>query len=436
MGSLTSLIMKEIKELVRDPKILLGVILMPLIIFPVMGSAINISQQSVIEAMYSASFAVYNEDTGVAVDDLLTRLYTNNTVITIEAASLEDALTQFKDTNASSLIYIKLGYSDNISSSNLGRVKLYANLKTLSIAETGTSDSVIGLINQYSYYLSIAKIQQVIVEAGRDFNPYNVRNPILITSASILKGNVLEVAPSTIYSLVMSQSIMLPVMIMMMLTVAIQMAATSIALEKEQKTLETLMTLPVGRMTILIGKLAGSVVVAIFGAVAYMIGFSYYMNSALSLVPQTTSMNIGDVGLGLEPIGVVLLGVNIFITLVSGLVLAASLATFTDNVRSAQSLTGILMIPIAIPSIVLMFSDLEMLPPMLQYILLAIPFTHNIIASKAIFLSDYFIVIRSIGYSLTFTIIIMYIAAKIFSTERIITSRFPLADRIKRIFKR
>ena len=436
MGSLSSLIMKEIKELIRDPKILLGVILMPLIIFPVMGQAINISQQSVMEAIYSASFAVYNEDTGIAVDDLLNRLYINNTVLTIEASNLEDALQMFQDTNASSLVYIREGYSDNISSGDLGRVKIYAHLKTLSIAETGTSDSVLNLINQYSYYLSIAKIQQVITEAGRKFSPYKVRNPIVINSASILKGNVLEVAPSAIYNLVMSQSIMLPVMVMMMLMVAIQMAATSIALEKEQKTLETLMTLPVGRMTILTGKLAGSVVVAVAGAVSYMIGFSYYMNSALSFAPQTTSMSIGDVGLGLDPVGIVLLGVNIFITLVSGLVLAVSLATFTDNVRSAQSLTGILMIPIAIPSIILMFSDLEMLPTFLQYVLLAIPFTHNIIASKAVFLSDYFIVIRSIGYSLLFTIIVMYIAAKIFSTERIITSRFPMADKLRRIFKR
>ena len=58
MGSLMSLVMKEIKELIRDPKILIGVILMPIIMFPVMGSAINISTASVQRAMITASFAI------------------------------------------------------------------------------------------------------------------------------------------------------------------------------------------------------------------------------------------------------------------------------------------------------------------------------------------------------------------------------------------
>jgi hypothetical protein len=46
LGSLKSLVVKEIKELIRDPKILIGVILMPIIMFPLMGSAINVSTSS------------------------------------------------------------------------------------------------------------------------------------------------------------------------------------------------------------------------------------------------------------------------------------------------------------------------------------------------------------------------------------------------------
>jgi ABC-2 type transport system permease protein len=195
------------------------------------------------------------------------------------------------------------------------------------------------------------------------------------------------------------------------------------------------MTLPVGRMTILSGKLAGSIVVAIAGAIAYMIGFGYYMTSAFSFAPEMTSMSTGDVGIGLEPIGTVLLGVNIFVTLVSGLALAISLATFADSVRSAQSLTGFLTVPVILPAIILMFSDLQMLPQTVRWLLLVIPYTHSIIASKAAFLGNYGIVLRSIGYISVFTIVVLYIAARIFSTERIITARFTsfsLKDLLKR----
>ncbi|MBA7604856.1 hypothetical protein ES703_11984 [subsurface metagenome] len=435
MGNLRSLVVKEIKELVRDPKILLGVVLMPLIMYPIMGSAMNISQQSMMRAMASASFAVYNEDEGVVVDSFLEYIYTNNTVHTIEAGSLEDAIMAFQDTNASTLLYVREGYSDNVTQGVRAYLKLYANLKSLSIVETESPNAVSGLINIYSYYLSISKIEGYIAETGGIAEADSIRSPIRTTSASIIKGNVLEVAPSAIFSIVMNQSITLPMMTMLTLVFAIQMAATSIALEKEEKTLETLMTLPVSRMTILGGKLAGSIVVSIFGAIASMAGFGYYMNSAFAFAPEMTSMATEGFSLGLKPFGLALVGINIFITLVSALALAICLSVFSDSVRGAQSLTGILFIPIFIPAMILMFSDIKMLPTTMQWILLAIPYTHSILASKAAFLGDYSAAIGSIAYITAFTVVVLYIAARIFSTERILTSRFTL-DRIRNLFRR
>ena len=424
MNDLRALIIKEVKELARDPKIWIGVILMPLIMFPIMGSAINISQRSMMRAMLSASFAVYNEDEGPVVDALLDHLYENNTVLTIDTQSLEGAIEEFLETNATTMLYIRKGYSMNVSVGRKARLKVYANLKSLTIAETGSTDSITSLLNVYGYYLSIEKIEELLNVIDDPSDPKAILYPLSISAASIIKGNVIEIAPSAILSLIMSQSVMLPVMVMVMLMFAIQMAATSIAIEKEQKTLETLMTLPVSRMTILGGKLAGSIVISVAGAISYMIGFGYYVTSAFSFAPEMTSMTTGDIGLGIQPVGILLLGINIFITLVSGLALAISLSVFMDSVRSAQTLTSFLIIPVAIPAIILMFSDISMLPPSIQLILLAIPYTHSILASKAAFLGDYVIVIRSIAYIAVFTVIVLYGAARIFSSERIITSRF------------
>jgi ABC-2 type transport system permease protein len=266
-------------------------------------------------------------------------------------------------------------------------------------------------------------------------SPEAVRNPISTSYASLLKGHVLEVPPSSIIAIVMSQSILIPIMVMMMVMFAIQMATTSIALEKEQKTLEILMTLPVSRMTVLTGKLSGSIVIAIAGAVSYLVGFSFYMNEALNFIPETTSLSLDSVDLGITSFGFFLIGVVVFVTLVSALAMALSLAVFADNVRSAQSFTGILIIPIIIPAVILMFSDIEMLPNVVKYILLIIPYTHSIIATKAAFLGNYFVVIRSIVFISFWTISLLYIAAKIFNTERIITAQFTLGSLMK-YFKR
>lgn len=397
---------------------------MPLLIFPVMGTAVQISQESIQKAIITASFAVYSEDTGIVNEALLDYLYTNNSVVPIEATNLEEALKFFQESDSNALVYIPQGYSDNVSMGIKGFLKVYANLKNLNMAETQSTSQVSRLINIYSYYFSLNRIESLIEAAGENWEASAIKNPINIDYQSILKGTVLDVPPEAIINIVVSQSIMLPVMIMMMVIFAIQMAATSIALEKEQKTLETLMTLPVSRLTILIGKLSGSIIVALAGALSYMIGFSFYVQSAFSFVPEATTMNISNINIGLSPIGFVLIGVNIFVTLVSALAMALSLATFTDSVRGAQSLTGFLTIPVLIPSIILMFTNIEMLPVWLQGVLLVIPYTHSVIASKAAFLGNYFIVVRSILFISVFTFIVLYIAAKIFSTERIITARF------------
>jgi ABC-2 type transport system permease protein len=424
MNNLKAIVIKEIKELIRDPKILIGVILLPVIIFPIMGSAIRISQESVQRTLASASFAVYTNDEGIVTEALIEYLYKNNTVVPIDASNLEYALRLFQKTDSNSMIYIPEGYNENITLGQKGFVKIYANLRKLNMAETQSTDILSNLINIYNYYFSIVKIRNLIESADVNAAPEAIRSPIGIEYASILKGNVLEMPPSAIFSLVMSQCIMLPIMVMMMVMFAIQMAATSIALEKEQKTLETLMTLPVSRMTILTGKLSGSIIIAIAGSIAYLIGFGSYMSSAFSFIPEATSMNLNDVNIGLSPLGLLLVGVVIFVTLISALSMALSVAVFADNVRSAQSFTSALITPILIPAVIFMFSDLEMLPTTVQWILLIIPYTHSIIATKAAFLGDYFLVIRSIFFIGIWTIIMLYTSAKVFSTERIITARF------------
>jgi ABC-2 type transport system permease protein len=424
LGSFTSIVYKEIKELVRDPKILFGVVLLPLLLYPLMGQGIQISQQAMQTSIMGAKFSVYSDDVGTIASVLVQYIKTNNTVLTIEAADIQDALVKFKDSDSVALVYIPNGYSQNITEGLKGNVKIYGNLRSLNLAEASSTEIAGSLVNVYNYYYSLSLIKSLLIDSEQTGTPIAIHDPIRLSFASIIKGNVIEVSPSQITSLIVSQSIMLPIMVMMMVIFAIQMAATSIALEKEQKTLETLMTLPVGRITILAGKLTGSVVIAIAGSISYMIGFSYYTSSAFSFAPQVTSVDMSGAGIGIQPMGYALLGLVMFVTLVSALALAISLAVFTDSVRSAQSLTGILIVPLIIPAMILMFSDIEMLPQTIQWVLLAIPYTHTMLATKAAFLGNYWIIVRSIGYISVFTVVVLWAAAKIFSTERIITSRF------------
>jgi len=131
------------------------------------------------------------------------------------------------------------------------------------------------------------------------------------------------------------------------------------------------------------------------------------------------------VALGLVPsaLGYALLGVSLFFTLLSALALAVVMSAFSENVRGAQALVGYIYPLIFIPSLALVYLDVNSLPLAAKAVLYAIPYSHPIIASKAVVSGDYGIVLFGIIYVALFTVIIMYIASRLFATEKILTAK-------------
>ena len=70
-----------------------------------------------------------------------------------------------------------------------------------------------------------------------------------------------------------------------------------------------------------------------------------------------------------------------------------------------------------------MYLDINTLPLALRAVFFAIPYSQPIIASKAVIMGDYSTVIFGIIYVAAFTIIIMYIASRLFATEKILTAK-------------
>jgi len=436
-NGLGNLMMKEIKEMLRDPKILVGIVLMPLLMFPVMGSAIGISQtaveESIKESLKSASIAVLDFDGGLAGKSLIGFLVGSNmTLLEINASSVEEALERLQKTNATVLLVIPEGFSNNLTIGLKGNLEIYAILKSVSVTEAGKASAAGAPVTLYESALVLHMIQQAF--PGRD--PKTVLDPVGLSHFIVFKGKFIKAPPEALLSgIIMSQSLGFPMVIMLMLIAAMQVAATAIAIEKEEKTLETLLTLPIGRLSILTGKLAGSIVVAGAGAIAALVGVNYYTSSLFSGVASvgTPPIDLEALGLVPSPLAYLLLGVTLFVTIVSALALAICIAVFSENVRSAQTLVSYLILPIVIPSLFLMLADINILPRAVQIVLYAIPYTHSIIAAKAAFTGDYLTMLTSITYISLFTVVILYIAAKIFTTERVVTARISLKRmRLKR----
>ena len=60
----TTILVKELKELMRDPKILIGMIVLPLVIFPVLGLVLGYAVESAQSQAQKATLLVVNNDGG------------------------------------------------------------------------------------------------------------------------------------------------------------------------------------------------------------------------------------------------------------------------------------------------------------------------------------------------------------------------------------
>lgn len=421
VNALTTLIIKEIKELLRDPKILVGTVLMPLIMFGILGSIFNISMSSARESFESISIIVVDEDNGW-VSSAFKNFIENFSATKVNAfyvQNLNIALEELKRTNASGIIVLPKDLSQNISKGVRGEIFSYVSLNTLSIMEQGKAATFQSLVEAFNKILSL----QIISSKIPSMDPSFVSNPIAGGYYTYFRGNVVNISPQTITGTLYLQMMMMPIVIMIMLFSAMTMASTAIALEKETKTLETLLTLPVNRLIILVGKLSGSLFVAVLGTVAYLFGFNYYMSSLTGGFVEQQNIDLSALGITITPLGYTLMGIVFFISIVATLALAVSFSVFSEDVRSAQTSISYIYIIILVPTLILMFIDINTLPMISQILIYLIPFTHTLVATKNILIGDYTLLPLNIGYLTIFTVAILYVAAKLFTTEKIFTTK-------------
>jgi len=421
VNALTTLIIKEIKELLRDPKILVGTVLMPLIMFGILGSIFNISMSSARESFESISIIVVDEDNGWVSSTFKNFIenFPATKVNAFYAQNLDTALEELKRTNASGIIVLPKDLSQNISKGVRGEIFSYVSLSTLSIMEQGKAATFQSLIEAFNRILSL----QIISSKIPSMDPSFVSNPIAGGYYTYFRGNVVNASPQTITGTLYLQMMMMPIIIMIMLFSAMTMASTAIALEKETKTLETLLTLPVNRLTILVGKLSGSLFVAVLGTITYLFGFNYYMSSLTGGFIEQQNIDLSALGITITPLGYTLMGIVFFISIVATLALAVSFSVFSEDVRSAQTSISYIYIIILVPTLILMFIDINTLPMISQILIYLIPFTHTLVATKNILIGDYTLLPLNIGYLTIFTIAILYVAAKLFTTEKIFTTK-------------
>jgi len=323
-----------------------------------------------------------------------------------------EGLEEVREENGVALLVIPENFSQNIYANQPGEVEVYWIMKGAGMMDSISSSVVEGLIQAVNQGISSELIQQ-----DSSFDPALVLAPTKRVETTFFKGKEIEgLSASQLSNILSSQSIVVPIVVMMLIIMAGASVISSMGMEKENKTLETLLTMPVKRSNIVIGKMVGSALVGMIMAAIYMLGFSRYMSSF-----QISDINLADFGLALGMQDYLLVGISLFTALLAGLSLCIVLGTFAKNYRSAQTLifpiTALAMISVFIT----MFKDFDTIPAILRVLVFAIPFSHPMMAMRALMLDNYSLVIGGIAYMVVFTAIMIAVAVRIFNSDRLLT---------------
>ena len=86
-----------------------------------------------------------------------------------------------------------------------------------------------------------------------------------------------EGSAGMVAGLISQQSLLIPVVLMMIVIYSSQMVISAVAMEKQNKTLETLLTVPIKRTSIITAKMLSAGLVGLISAAIYMFGFKSFV---------------------------------------------------------------------------------------------------------------------------------------------------------------
>jgi ABC-2 type transport system permease protein len=417
MNKFKNLLMKEIRELVTKQLVISLVMTMALFYF--IG---NLAKSEVKKAATSKKIAVLDLDGSEMSAGLLANMKTMNFAVDKFSGTDKDAAVRTaKEGDTSLLLIIPAGFGESIAKFETKEIESYSFLRGFSLGGARNSSFLQAVVGAINKYLSNNFLKARIP----DLDPENVKNPIKTKDFIIVKDRIAEGSASAVYSFVYSQSVFVPVILMMIIMYSSSMVISAIAMEKQNKTLETLLTVPIRRTSIVTTKMLAAGIVGLASAVIYMFGFKSYMGGMTGgmTAPGGVQSVIQQLGLSLTTGGYVVLGISLFFAILCALAMATILGVMAEDFRSAQMLMMPLMFLIMIPYFLSFFADFRTLRLPIKLLVWAIPFSHPFLATQNILLGNTQGILFGIAYMAIFFIVLVFIAARIFSTDRVLTMK-------------
>ncbi len=454
-----NLLKKELSELITKQAIISMVFVLVLFVF--MG---QIMGRSMKEGFDTSTLNICIKDDSDFTKNVIDRIKADETtelnIVDIRSDNYYDELERL---DLKYVVIIPDGYGDTIVNEKKPGQLIFASKVSLGFSAAMSSISSSDAVSTIVDHSADEAMESIYGLTAEDVSL--ITSPANTVEFSAANGKSFEVSAAAVSSIVMMESMIAPFAIFFLLLLASQMIMTAISTEKIDKTLETLLSTPVSRMTVLTAKMVAAIISALLNAVFMIVGFGIYMVSimggamsgatngsanisdiaGMTNVPDTGALTealstadaISQLGFSLSGMDILLFGLQLFLTLAIGLSISLILGAAATDVKSVQTLVMPIMIAVMIPFFVTMFMDFGEMPVAAKVIMFLIPFTHSYIALTNLLSGDMIMYWGGLAYQIVFFAVCMFLAVRMFTSDKLFTMSFSSENKTgKKLLKK
>lgn len=429
-----NLLKKELAELLNVQTIISLVVAMSLLML--MGNVMTNTIEEAVKQEYTVTLC--DRDKTDFTADMLETLRGYGAKINEVTDASEDYAKLLDNSGKESLVIIPEGFSEAVEKGeapqliSIARMKSAAMMSNMSNTNSGAESLIKKAISDVFSQQAGLSPEDVTL----------INNPVKINSHTVISDKSAEVSTDMVMSKVMMQNMILPVIVFVLIMMTSQGLMSGISNEKIDKTLETLLSAPVSRTAILGSKMLAATIVAMLQAVLFMVGFSSMMSGATegatADIANTIAAEIMPLDQALDKLGLtlglgdyILVGIQLFLTIMICLCLSLVLGSLVNDAKQTQTMIMPLMFGAMIPYMISMLADINTLPIAVRIFVYAIPFTHTFSAIPNLMFDNMTIFLIGLAYQTVVFAVCMFFALRLFKSDKILTTSLNFGQKSK-----
>lgn len=426
-----SLLKKELKEMITT-QMIVG-LAVAILAFYFLGNIMGGVIEDTIEN--STTINLCNQDQTEFTSDLLDKIQSDGGKINNIVFNSNDFETLMNDEDLDSIIVIPEGFSEDILNGKKADLDVYSKLKGTAMFSNLSGN----ISSEYANIFKTAISELLMSEKMSETEVMLAQDPLIISETTIVADKSAKISIDELVGYISTQTTFIPIIIFLLVILASQMIISAISTEKIDKTLETLLSAPVSRGAILAAKMLGAAIIGLIYAVVFMFAFNSFMDNMTGDILSSGGLSsaVAKLGLELGTADFLLIGIQLFLTIMIALSISLILGALAKDAKSAQSIIAPISISMMIPYFISMATDITTLPSVFRIILYIIPFTHSFTAISNVMMGNFALYWAGAAYQLIFLAICMYFAIRVFMTDKIFTISLNIGQKRKmRSFKR